>query len=155
MRASSPPAFRRISPAASLPELGARFVAFVPRDRARRILSDKCRHHQSETATVAPHHDALVIAALSACIALAATLLCAWSAAAGERMLCQVQAGELGEWHYRTGIPGRDGRCYYQGERMKSRRELYWAEVPASPRDPPAVRWSPGDFDFRWQGETE
>src|SRR5262249_37358920 len=67
----------------------------------------------------------------------------------GERMSCEVQPvrGDGREWHYRTKIPGyagdvRDDKCWYPGERMKPRGELYWdtdtTDLSAPPSD--AVR---------------
>jgi hypothetical protein len=60
-------------------------------------------------------------------------LLLIGQAFGSERMSCKVQPvrGDGREWHYRTKIPGyagdvRDDKCWYPGERMKPRGELYW-----------------------------
>jgi len=64
-------------------------------------------------------------------------------------MLCQPEPGVGNDWHYRTKIaPLPAARCYYQGERMKPRRELYWAEAPKLPPPEP----EPGEFELRWKG---
>jgi hypothetical protein len=46
----------------------------------------------------------------------------------GERMRCEVQpTREDGrEWSYRTKVGGDPRICWYPGERMKPRSELYW-----------------------------
>src|SRR5262245_54695197 len=46
----------------------------------------------------------------------------------GERMSCEVQPvrGDGREWHYRTKVGGDFRVCWYPGERMKPRSELYW-----------------------------
>ena len=46
----------------------------------------------------------------------------------GERMSCEVQPmrGDGREWHYRTKVGGDPRTCWYPGERMKPRSELYW-----------------------------
>src|SRR5437016_4330013 len=46
----------------------------------------------------------------------------------GERMSCEVQPmrGDGREWHYRTKVGGDPRICWYPGERMKPRSELYW-----------------------------
>ena len=45
-----------------------------------------------------------------------------------ERMSCEVQPvrGDGREWHYRTKVGGDSRTCWYPGERMKPRSELYW-----------------------------
>jgi|SRR5215813_3175351 len=76
----------------------------------------------------------------------------------GEKMLCHLEPLATG-WHYRTKIPPRpDLKCWYDGERMKDRRELYWAEAPSVPaisimgdeQNPPESEWRLQD---RWKGE--
>ena len=59
----------------------------------------------------------------------------------GERMRCEVQPtrDDGREWSYRTKV-GADPRiCWYPGERMKPRGELYWdtdtTRLPAPPGD--------------------
>jgi len=45
----------------------------------------------------------------------------------GERMSCEVQSMPDGrEWHYRIKVGGDPRICWYPGERMKPRSELYW-----------------------------
>jgi|SRR5262245_8171820 hypothetical protein len=46
----------------------------------------------------------------------------------GERVSCEVQPvhGDGREWHYRTKVGGDPRTCWYPGERMKPRSELYW-----------------------------
>src|SRR5262245_23619891 len=46
----------------------------------------------------------------------------------GERVSCEVQPvrGDGREWHYRTKVGGDSRTCWYPGERMKPRSELYW-----------------------------
>jgi hypothetical protein len=68
--------------------------------------------------------------------------------AAGERQLCQLEPMSAQGWHYRTKIDDRPERCWYIGERMKPRRELYWSEAPAIP--PPMLQNT--EFEKRWQG---
>jgi hypothetical protein len=71
------------------------------------------------------------------------------NAYAGEKALCNLQPiSNAAGWHYRTKVGGRDARCYYIGERMKPRSELFWAELPAIP---PADPGSNG-FELRWHG---
>jgi hypothetical protein len=54
----------------------------------------------------------------------------------GERMSCEVQPLPDGrEWHYRTKVGGDPRICWYPGERMKPRSELYWDAVSAPPSD--------------------
>src|SRR5215475_454991 len=56
------------------------------------------------------------------------------SGLAGEKQLCQLVPADLRGWHYRTKVPPlMDQQCWYEGEPMKPRRELYWAEAPAIP----------------------
>jgi hypothetical protein len=46
----------------------------------------------------------------------------------GERTSCEVQPvrDDGREWHYRTKVGGDSRVCWYPGERMKPRSELYW-----------------------------
>jgi hypothetical protein len=69
----------------------------------------------------------------------------------GERTMCHLEPADAGGWHYRTKVPPLlDAQCWYVGERMKPRRELYWAEVPAAPR---IMESEPEtEFDQRWRG---
>jgi hypothetical protein len=61
---------------------------------------------------------------------LAALLLLMFTGQAfsAERMSCEVQPvrGDVREWHYRTKVGGDPRVCWYPGERMKPRSELYW-----------------------------
>jgi hypothetical protein len=59
----------------------------------------------------------------------------------GERMSCEVQPARADgrEWHYRTKVGGDPRICWYPGERMKPRSELYW-DTDATPLSGP-----PGD----------
>jgi len=98
---------------------------------------------------------AVVVEQLAMVIALV-FLLSIGSAFAGEKQLCQLAPGEIGEWHFRTRIPGPHSmhtKCFYQGERMKPRDELYWAEAPAIPM--PKPKPVDGSFELRWKGHTE
>jgi hypothetical protein len=66
----------------------------------------------------------------------------------GVRMRCEVQpTREDGrEWHYRTKV-GADPRiCWYPGERMKPRSELYWDTDPTTLSDPPPEEVTPKDI---------
>src|SRR5262245_15573371 len=66
----------------------------------------------------------------------------------GERMSCEVQPmrGDAREWHYRTKVGGDPRVCWYPGERMKPRSELYWdTDTPrlfsdAEPKDTTAFQ---------------
>jgi hypothetical protein len=71
---------------------------------------------------------------------------------AGEKMACNLApVNDADGWHYRTKIGGREARCYYIGERMKSRSELYWAETPTiAPPEVPTDR-PPWAVEYRWQ----
>jgi hypothetical protein len=65
----------------------------------------------------------------------------------GERMSCEVQPlrGDGREWHYRTKV-GRDPRiCWYPGERMKPRSELYWDTDTTRLSAPPSDAVEPKD----------
>jgi hypothetical protein len=77
----------------------------------------------------------------------------------GERTMCHLEPADVaGGWHYRTKVPPlMDAQCWYVGERMKPRRELYWAEVPDIP--PPEIppmsimeSERETEFDQRWRG---
>ena len=56
----------------------------------------------------------------------------------GERMSCEVQPmrGDGREWHYRTKVDGDPRICWYPGERMKPRSELYWDAPPSDAVEP-------------------
>ena len=81
----------------------------------------------------------------------------------GERVRCNVRPDNSSDdWHYRTKIPGyshgsQDDKCWYIGERMKPREELYWSALPTAPSimaDPPKpmeVKQHP-EFEKRWKG---
>jgi hypothetical protein len=89
---------------------------------------------------------ALMLAIVTALVALIQ------NAHGGEKQLCHVEPGTQGEWHYRTNIDGKSRRCYYEGERMKPRSELYWAEIPSTPSSVDHLPWQ---LELRWQGEVE
>src|SRR5262245_4992569 len=57
----------------------------------------------------------------------------------GERMSCEVQPvrGDGREWSYRTKVGGDPRTCWYPGERMKPRSELYW-DPETGPSAPPS-----------------
>ena len=84
----------------------------------------------------------------------------------GERMSCEVQParGDGREWHYRTKVGGDSRTCWYPGERMKPRSELYWdtdtTRLSAPPsdavesKDDDATVLEPhpdGNFAERWR----
>ena len=52
---------------------------------------------------------------------------------AGEHLICSLTPDERPNWHYRTKIAPSAEKCWYIGERMKPRNELYWAEAPTRP----------------------
>jgi len=62
----------------------------------------------------------------------------------GEQQLCQLEPRDP-SWSYRTKIGGRSDKCWYEGRRMKPRRELYWAETPAI-----APEQGPWEMEYRW-----
>ena len=71
---------------------------------------------------------------------------------AGERLQCFAQP-QGRDWHYRTRVPGfngdvKDDRCWYPGERMKPREELFWP----SP-EPIKLPDNVGDMQPPWQME--
>jgi len=81
---------------------------------------------------------------LTPCLVALLLLLLIGQAFGSERMSCKVQPvrGDGREWHYRTKIPGyagdvRDDKCWYPGERMKPRGELYWDIDTTGPSAPP------------------
>src|SRR5262245_7033585 len=65
----------------------------------------------------------------------------------GERMSCEVQPvrGDGREWHYRTKVGGDPRICWYPGERMKPRSELYWETETTRPSVPPSEAAEPKD----------
>jgi hypothetical protein len=72
---------------------------------------------------------------------------------ASEKMICSLSPANNAEgWHYRTKIkPRPESRCWYAGERMKPRSELYWSEAPAiAPSEVPTDR-PPWAVEYRWQ----
>jgi hypothetical protein len=91
---------------------------------------------------------ALICAAL--CLATAIAGIAVIRYAHGDhKQLCQIQPGREG-WHYRTKVDGKSWRCYYQGERMKPRDQLYWAETPMAPS---IIEHLPWQLEPRWHGE--
>jgi hypothetical protein len=81
-------------------------------------------------------------------IAAVAFLVTTTAPSAGEKQLCNLKPLSAEGWHYRTKINGRPQRCWYVGDRMKPRSELYWAEAPKIP--PPMSQT--GEFELRWKG---
>jgi hypothetical protein len=72
--------------------------------------------------------------------ALLAWLVLIELAKADERTRCSAEPNwsDGQAWHYRTKIPGyaagvRDDKCWYVGESMKPRSELYWEQSAVSP----------------------
>jgi hypothetical protein len=65
----------------------------------------------------------------------------------GERMSCEVQPvrSDGREWHYRTKFGGDHRVCWYPGERMKPRDELYWDPGTTGPSAPPSDAVEPKD----------
>jgi hypothetical protein len=65
----------------------------------------------------------------------------------GERMRCEVQpTREDGrEWSYRTKVGGDPRICWYLGERMKPRSELYWDSDTTRLSSPPSDAIDPKD----------
>ena len=65
----------------------------------------------------------------------------------GERMSCEVQPvrGDGREWHYRTKVGGDPRICWYPGERMKPRSELYWDTDTTRLSAPPSDTVQPND----------
>jgi hypothetical protein len=68
----------------------------------------------------------IVLTLLSAIVIISVTLY-GRPARGGEQMVCHLQPADAGGWHYRTKIGGRREQCWYQGQVMKPRKELYWA----------------------------
>jgi hypothetical protein len=72
----------------------------------------------------------------------------------GERTMCHFEPADAGGWHYRTKVPPlMDAQCWYLGERMKPRRELYWAEAPSIPAVNITEPEPETEFHQRWKGE--
>jgi hypothetical protein len=101
-----------------------------------------------------PMHLALLISLVAIFTAIAYR---AWG---GERVECEIQpvTGDGREWHYRTKVGGRPEQCWYPGERMKPRSELYWAEPSKEKSEeivPMVIRPAapPNEFDQRWRGQ--
>jgi hypothetical protein len=64
----------------------------------------------------------------------------------GERMNCEMQPMPDGrEWHYRTRVGGDPRICWYPGERMKPRSELYWDTDTTHLSAPPSNAVDPKD----------
>ena len=65
----------------------------------------------------------------------------------GERMSCEVQPvrGDGREWHYRTRVGGDPRVCWYPGERMKPRSELFWDTDTTRVSAPPSDAVEPKD----------
>jgi len=103
----------------------------------------------------------LTVAALIAAVLTIFLIALPKRAVGGEPQLCHLEPVDTG-WHYRTKIkPKPEAKCWYEGERMKPRKELYWAEAPviAPPMEIPSVNiMAPepeeGEFELRWKGEN-
>jgi len=67
----------------------------------------------------------------------------------GEKQLCHLEPSNP-SWSYRTKVDGRSDKCWYEGAKMKPRRELYWAESPGVAPIDDSV-WQLHD---RWRGST-
>src|SRR5262252_8235087 len=52
---------------------------------------------------------------------------------AGERMRCEAEPTGS-DWHYRTKVDGRETKCWFPGERMKPRSELFWGRPDPVPQ---------------------
>jgi len=64
----------------------------------------------------------------------------------GDRMSCEVQPMPDGrEWHHRTKVGGDPRICWYPGERMKPRSELYWDTDTTRLSAPPSDAIDPKD----------
>jgi hypothetical protein len=97
---------------------------------------------------------ALVIAIVVMTIAITGNLMC--SAHGGEQMLCQLERqNDAVDWHYRTKVGGFERKCWYQGERMKPRHELYWAESPKIPSMSTTLPEPEPEFLLRWRGRPQ
>jgi len=90
------------------------------------------------------------VLALAIVFALSAAIVFVSAARGSEQQLCHLEPMASDGWHYRTKIDGRAERCWYQGERMKPRRELYWAETPSMP--PMTITAPEPEFILRWRG---
>jgi len=73
-------------------------------------------------------------------LALLMLLMLLGQAFGGERMSCEVQPmrDDGREWHYRTKVGGDSRTCWYPGERMKPRSELYWDTDTTALSAPPS-----------------
>jgi len=79
---------------------------------------------------------------------LAALLLLMFigQALGGERMSCEARPMPNGrEWHHRTKVGGDPQICWYPGERMKPRSELYWDTDATRPSVAPSDAVEPKD----------
>jgi hypothetical protein len=96
-------------------------------------------------------HEQLAVAVLALTLwCIAFTIFMLANCLAGELVICNVEPRDPTGWHYRTMVGGLERRCWYQGERMKPRSELYWAETPATaPLAIPFIQES-GEFEQRW-----
>jgi len=84
----------------------------------------------------------VILALMFAVIVLSLALV--QHARGGEQQLCQLEPRDP-SWSYRTKVGGRSDKCWYEGRRMKPRRELYWAETPAI-----APEQGPWEMEYRW-----
>lgn len=99
------------------------------------------------------NHIPLVTISILLAILFIVSALLMRPARGGERIACQLEPISAGDWHYRTKVGSRPERCYYLGERMKPRSELYWSEAPSIP--PMSTVAPEPDFILRWRGHPE
>lgn len=95
-------------------------------------------------------HEALVSIALLLAIAFVTSVIMTRTARGGEKMICHLEPVDSDGWHYRTKVGGRSEQCWYMGERMKPRKELYWAETPTVPPEIPPMTIIAPEPEFIW-----
>ena len=80
-------------------------------------------------------------------LAVLLSLMLISQAFGGERVRCEVQPvrSDGREWHYRTKVGGDSQTCWYPGERMKPRSELYWDIDTTGLSAPPGDAVEPKD----------
>lgn len=92
--------------------------------------------------TIDMHKQLLIVAALV--LAIVFSICGIVRTHGGERMICQLEP-QNDNWHYRTKVGGRAEKCWYEGQRMKPRNELYWAEAPeVAPMEVDRPPWARG-----------
>jgi hypothetical protein len=91
-----------------------------------------------------------------------AMLITSFPALAGELVQCEPQpvTGDGQEWYYRTKVGGRPEKCFYIGQRMKPRNELYWEQSSLSAAIAPSESGQGASglvpapaFENRWPAE--